>query len=199
MEYAVVVLLAYLVGSIPTGLIVGKIKGVDLRSHGSGKTGATNALRTLGSGAFAAVFAGDFAKGYIPVLLAGMIIGTTWAQIAAGLAALVGHNWSVFLNLSGGRGVATGVGALFAISPLIAAPVMATAVLFTLLSRYMSLGNIVGTSLAIPLAVLAILLGLERPDYLLYIGPGALIIVYQHLDNITRLLNGTERKLGESA
>lgn len=198
MEYVLIAVLAYLAGSIPTGLIVGRVtKGIDIRAYGSGRTGATNVLRTLGPIPFAAVFAADFAKGYIPIFLAGLLFGTSWAQVVAGLATLVGHNWSVFLNFSGGRGVATGIGGLFAISPMIAFPIPIVAVSLIAISRHMSLGNIVGSALTIPLTILAILLGLVRPDYLLYVGPGALIVVYQHMDNISRLLKGTERKIGE--
>ncbi|MBI2862676.1 MAG: glycerol-3-phosphate 1-O-acyltransferase PlsY [Chloroflexi bacterium] len=198
MEYALIAVLAYLVGSIPTGLIVARVtKGIDIRAYGSGKTGATNVLRTLGPIPFATVFAGDFAKGYIPIFLAGLLVSTSWAQVVAGLATLVGHNWSAFLNFSGGRGVATGIGGLFAVSPIIALPIPIVATLLIALTRHMSLGNIVGAALIIPLTILAIILGLLRPDYLLYIGPGALIVVYQHMDNISRLLKGTERKIGE--
>ena len=200
MEYVALAVICYLLGSIPTGLIVGKVaKGIDVRTYGSGKIGATNILRTLGPGAFVTVFAADFAKGFLAVLLASYLIGNSWAQVVAGLAALVGHNWSVFLGFSGGRGIAVGIGGLYRVSPFVAAPLTVVTIVVILLSRYVSLGNVIGGIIAIPTMLLAVLLGLERPEYLFYVAPGAAIVLYQHRDNIMRLLSGTERRLGESA
>ena len=201
MDYLLLALFSYALGAIPTGLIVGKMaRGVDVRAYGSGKTGAANILRTVGPGAFILVFAADFTKGLVPVLLAGDLIGTTGAQVTAGLAALVGHNWSVFLGFRGGRGVATGVGALFGVSPLQGALVTAVTVSVILLSRYVSLGSVVGAVVAIPAMVVAVLLGWETTtDYLLYVVPGAFIVIFQHRDNIERLRQGRERRLGEPA
>lgn len=200
MEYLVLMLLAYLLGSIPTALIAGKVtKGIDLRAHGSGNVGATNALRTLGVGAFVLVFTVDFIKGFLPVTLASLLIGTTPAQMLTGLAALLGHNWSLYIGFSGGRGVATGIGTLYAISPVVSAAVTVVTVTVILISRYVSLGSIIGGIAVLLIMLAAVLLGLERPDYLLYVIPGALIVIYRHRDNLDRLLRGTERKLGESA
>ena len=200
LEYLPIGVLAYLLGSIPTGLIVGKLAGgIDVRYYGSGKIGAANILRTLGPGAFALVFIGDFLKGYLPVLLAQQLLGTSGAQVVAGLAALAGHNWSVFLRFEGGRGVATGIGGLYAMAPWEAALVTVVTVAVMLRSRYISLGSVMGGVLIIPVMALAAFLGYERPDYLWYVVPGALVVVFQHRDNIERLRKGTERKLGEPA
>jgi glycerol-3-phosphate acyltransferase PlsY len=188
------------VGSFPTGLVDSKLaRGIDVRQYGSGNTGATNVLRTLGPVAFVIVFLGDFLKGLAPVLLAVWLIGTPLAQVMAGLAAMGGHNWSVFLRFSGGRGVATGIGALWGIAPLIAALVTAVTVTIILLSRYVSLGSIVGAGVAIAGMLVAVLLGADRTEYLLYAVPGALIVIARHRENIQRLLRGTERKIGEPA
>ena len=112
---------------------------------------------------------------------------------------MVGHNWSVFLGFSGGRGIAVGIGGLYRMSPFVAAPLTVVTIVVILLSRYVSLGNVIGGIIAIPTMLLAVLLGLERPEYLFYVAPGAAIVLYQHRDNIMRLLSGTERRLGESA
>lgn len=198
MEYLLLILLSYLLGSLPTGLIVGKVtKGIDLRAYGSGKTGAANTLRTLGPGAFAVVFLVDFAKAFAAVGLAGLLIGTPAAQVLAGLSALVGHNWSLYMGFSGGRGVAPGIGALFAMSPGVSAIVTAATISIILLSRYISLGSVVGGIVALLVILGAVVLGLERPVYLFYVVPGAVIVIYQHRDNIERLIKGTERKLGD--
>ena len=198
MEYLLLILLSYLLGSLPTGLIVGKVtKGIDLRAYGSGKTGAANTLRTLGPGAFAVVFLVDFAKAFVAVSLAGLLIGTSSAQVLAGLSALVGHNWSLYIGFSGGRGVAPGIGALLAMSPGVSAIVTTATVSSILLSRYISLGSVVGGIVSLLGILGAVVLGLERPVYLFYVVPGALIVLYQHRDNIERLIRGTERKLGD--
>lgn len=198
MEYLVLVVGSYLLGAIPTGLIVGKMTGgIDVRAYGSGKTGAANILRTLGPGAFALVFVADFAKGFLPVLVANLALETTAAQVLAGLAALVGHNWSIYIGFSGGRGVATGIGGLYAMSPWVSGVVTVLTVSVILLSRYVSLGSVIGGAVVIPAMLVAVFLGIERPDYLFYVVPGAFIVVYRHKDNIERLRGGTERKLGE--
>ena len=191
---------AYLFGSIPSGLIAGRLtRGLDVRAYGSGKTGATNVLRTLGPGAFAAVFIADFAKGLLPVLVAAAWFGSPLAEIVAGLAAQAGHNWSVYLRFQGGRGVSTGVGALFGMSPVVAAVVILVAVIVMAASRMASLASLSGGIVAIPLMIGVVLAGMEQPIYLLYVIPSVLIVIAQHRDNIERLRNGTERRIGESA
>lgn len=199
MEYGALALLAYLLGAIPTGFLVGKAAGnVDVRAYGSGRIGATNVYRTLGLGPFILVFCIDFAKGFFPVWFAGQLLGTPAAQVTAALATLIGHNWSVFIGFTGGRGVATGIGGLYAIAPQIAAVTTIATVLVILASRYASLGALVGCSVAVPFALTAVAFGWERPHVLLYVLSGAVIVVYQHRDNIQRLLTGTERRLGDA-
>lgn len=200
MEYVLVALASYLIGSFPTAAVVAKVaRGIDIRKHGSGNPGAANALRVLGPVAFVVVFLGDFLKGFLPVILAANLIGDPLAQVLAGLCALAGHTWSIFLGFSGGRGVVTGVAALFAMAPLVAAVVTAITVSVILLSRYVSLGSVVGAAVALPLMALAVAFGLDRPELLLYAVPGGLIVIARHRDNIQRLQQGTERKLGEPA
>jgi glycerol-3-phosphate acyltransferase PlsY len=211
-EFVAVVVIAYLLGSIPFGLIIGKLKsGVDIREHGSGKTGATNLMRVSGTklGVLALVL--DVLKATGAVMLATVIVGRAggvltvggvsiyWqyvAQVAAGLAAVVGHNWPIFAKFKGGRGVTAYFGTVFAIFPpagIFGAEVLAIAALG---SRHMSLGSLLGAlatwGLMLPLTVVYNLL---PPIYLVYGSVVVALIVYQHRDNIRRLRQGTERRL----
>jgi acyl phosphate:glycerol-3-phosphate acyltransferase len=191
----------YLLGAIPFGLLIGRAtKGVDLREHGSHRTGATNALRTLGAPAAAAVFLLDVGKGVAAVLLARLIVPddptTEWAAAAAGIAAIVGHNWSVFIRFTGGRGVATSAGALGAMSIwtlLVIAPVV---VLVIWRSRYVSLGSITGALLAPVVTVAFALAGVVGVPAIVYALVSGLLVTAAHADNIGRLRAGTERKIG---
>jgi len=210
-ELVVVVVIAYLIGSIPFGLIIGKLKsGVDIREYGSGKTGATNVMRTAGTKFGVLTIVLDVAKAAGAVMLATVIIdgnsgiltiggvSVYWhhvAQVAAGLAAVVGHNWPVFAKFKGGRGVTAYFGTLFAIFPpagIFGAEVVAIA---ALRSRHMSMGSILGASAALCLMIpLAILYGFPL-IYLAYSLVVIALLAYQHQDNIKRLRQGTERRL----
>ncbi len=199
-QYAVVVPLAYLVGSIPWGfLLLHWFLKVDIRAYGSGRTGMTNVLRTGGGRIAAPVLLLDLAKGVVVVLLAREILATTTGEVVAGLLALAGHNWPVFLGFRGGRGIATGLGGLSAMAPI---PAVIGAVVFvpiTLISRFLSLGSITGTiTAAFALWSLA-LLGMYSTTYAWYAFVGGAIIIWQHRDNIQRLWQGTERRLGVPA
>lgn len=200
MEYLATALAAYLVGAFPTGFILGKLLGgIDVREHGSGSTGATNVLRFLGPGASALVLLGDLAKGFLVAYTAGSMVGTPIAQCVAGLAAIAGHCWPVYLGFRGGRGVATGLGVVYAMNPLMGLALMLSGVITILLTRYSSLGSLVGTVGAVPLMAVAVLLEIEPAEYLWYVVPGAVMVVYRHWGNIRRLSNGTELKLGQPA
>jgi len=209
--FIAVAVVAYLLGSIPFGLIIGKLKGgVDIREHGSGKTGATNVMRTVGTRLGVLTLVLDVAKATAAVVLATIIIGSDngtsiiggvpvyWqhaAQVVAGLAAVAGHNWPVFAKFKGGRGVTAYFGTLFAIYPpagIFGAQVVAIA---ALRSRHMSLGSILGASAALCLMIpLTIVYGFP-PVYLAYGSVVVVLLVFQHLDNIRRLRQGTERRL----
>jgi glycerol-3-phosphate acyltransferase PlsY len=202
MSLVLAALLGYLVGAIPFGLIIGRLtRGIDLREYGSHRTGATNALRTLGMRAAAAVFLLDVGKGVSAVLLARALFGgdplVEWAAAAAGLAAIIGHNWSLFIGFTGGRGVATSAGALGAMSVwtiVILAPIVA---LLIWRSRYVSLGSISG-ALGAPVitAALAAIGAATVPAIAYALGSG-LLVTTAHADNIARLRAGTERKIGQ--
>ena len=188
------VVAAYFIGGIPIGLWVGRAHGIpDIRQHGSGNTGATNVLRVIGVKAGLLVWLADCLKGAGPVLIAGQLLGVEgWWLGATGAAAVVGHCYSPYLRLTGGRGVSTGLGialALFWPSGVAGVVVFVAAVA---LSKYVSLGSILG-SLAVPLT--ALLMG--APASVTAATTVAIaVIIYRHAPNIKRLQNGTERKLG---
>jgi acyl phosphate:glycerol-3-phosphate acyltransferase len=194
---ALLVILAYLCGSIPVGVLVARASGgPDPRTIGSGRTGGTNALRALGRRWAALVVLGDLAKGAIPVLLARIVTGDPAMEVLSGLAAVIGASRSIFLAFGGGRGVGTGVGTMLVIQPLavlIAAPVFLVVILVT---RYVSLGSLLGSAALLPAMGLIWLVanGAVPPAYLVYAAVGPALIWLTHADNIERLMKGTERK-----
>lgn len=187
---------AYLTGSIPVGsLVARRAGGPDLRAVGSGRTGGTNALRALGRKWAALVVLGDLLKGALPVLLARMLTADPWVEALCGGAAVAGAIWSVFAGFRSGRGVGTGVGTMLVVQPLavlLAAPVF---VLVIVLTRYVSLGSLLGSAATVPAMLLLLLLVPGTPlPYILYSAVGAAFIWLAHADNIDRLVHGTERK-----
>jgi glycerol-3-phosphate acyltransferase PlsY len=191
-------------GSIPTGIIVARVyRNVDLTAYGSGRTGATNVLRTLGTGAAAIAFVGDFLKGLVAVLAVRLFIAgdSSWVELIAGIASVLGPSYSVFIGFKGGRGVVTGFGATAAATPI--APILmliafAIGAVLVAITRYVSLGSVVGAALA---GVLMCWLAVNTGDPAWAVW-GVLMsgfIIVSHKDNIERLLAGTERKLGERA
>jgi glycerol-3-phosphate acyltransferase PlsY len=197
---AVLVLAAYLVGSVPTGLWLGKVvAGIDVRSFGSHRTGATNVQRSLGTRAGIAVLLIDFAKGLLAVLVTRGLTGNDYVAAVAGLAAVVGHVWPVLAGFRGGRGVATGAGAVFGLAPLALLLAFATVTRVVAVTRYVSLGSVVG-ALSAPLWVVLLRGRTPQSDAAV---PLALIVtalvVAKHVDNVSRLINGTESRLGGSS
>ncbi|HEU5326419.1 MAG TPA: glycerol-3-phosphate 1-O-acyltransferase PlsY [Candidatus Limnocylindria bacterium] len=194
--------LGYLLGAIPFGLLIGRAtRGIDIRQYGSHRTGATNALRTLGTRAAALVFVLDVAKGVAAVLLANALFGGgalgEWAGAVAGFAAIVGHNWSVFIGFTGGRGVATSSGGLGAMSIwtiLILAPIVVGIIWRT---RFVSLGSISGGLLAPVITAVLWAFGAATVPAIVYALASGLLVTAAHADNIGRLRAGTERKLGQ--
>ena len=191
------VLVAYLTGSIPVGVLVARFSGgPDPRTVGSGRTGGTNALRALGRKWATVVVVGDLLKGALPVILARGVTGQPVVEVACAFAAVVGASRSVFLGFGGGRGVGTGVGTMLVIQPvalLIAGPVFVVVILVT---RYVSLGSLLASAAMFPAMGLIWLVasGAVPPAYLVYAAAGPAIIWLAHADNIDRLLHGTERK-----
>jgi glycerol-3-phosphate acyltransferase PlsY len=191
----ILVALGYLLGSLPMGVLVARLTGArDPRTVGSGRTGGTNALRAMGAWRAVSVALLDVAKGAVPVLLARLAGADELIQALAGVAAVVGAWRSLFLHFHGGRGVATGVGALLVISPL--AVLLAAPVFFGVIriSRYVSLGSLLGSASAVAILAGFVLLGQSHPVWLVY-GIAAVTIVWvAHADNIARLVRGQEGK-----
>jgi len=205
-----VVVIGYLLGSIPFGLLISRrFAKVDIRNYGSGKIGTTNVLRTVGKKAALLSLILDGSKGALAVLFAVLIFGRNYlvvgnfglgllvAQCLGALAAIAGHNWSIFLGFKGGRGVATFFGGLVALSPVVAIFGGQVFVIGVGLTRFASLGSIAGVvgtyTILIPLTIWD---GFPV-EYLVYSLIGTIVIIYMHRDNIGRLLAGKERRLGE--
>jgi glycerol-3-phosphate acyltransferase PlsY len=189
-------LAAYLIGAIPVGFLVARAAGgADIRRTGSGNIGATNVLRTLGTGPALLTLAGDIVKGYLAVRAAGSIGSETWAAAGGAVAAIAGNCWPVFLAFRGGKGVATGLGAFLALIPWAVAPAAVLWLAVTATSRYVSLASMLAC-LSLPAG--ALLLGYPRAA-VVAAAVAALIIVWRHRENIARLVSGTERRLGERA
>jgi glycerol-3-phosphate acyltransferase PlsY len=221
LRFVAVIVVGYVIGSVPSGVLVGRAFGnVDPRSYGSGKTGATNVLRTLGPTAAALVVVGDLLKGVLAVLFARFIFfgalvpfpihvaGATqhmlavyqpWAEALAGLAAVLGHTYSIFINFTGGRGVLTGAGVVLVLTPFAFLVGLIGAIIPITLTRYVSLGSIVGGITLTVTELILVLKGLAPVPYFLFTLFASIYVIALHKDNIERLLNGTERKLGQRA
>ncbi len=211
-KFVTVMIIGYLLGSIPFGVLVARrIAKVDIRQYGSGKIGSTNVLRVAGKKAAVLVVVLDILKGALAVVFAGLIVGRSYlvvgnfgfglmtAQILAALAAMGGHNWSVFLKFKGGRGVATFFGGLIALCPVVAlfgGEVIALGAGLTRFASFASLSGAVATyTILVPLTILN---GFPI-EFLVYTLIGTIAIIIMHRDNIARLVSGKERKLGEKA
>ncbi|MDQ3407604.1 MAG: glycerol-3-phosphate 1-O-acyltransferase PlsY [Chloroflexota bacterium] len=196
LQGVVLVVTGYLIGSLPMGVMVARLtNGRDPRSIGSGRTGGTNALRAMGPGRGLAVGVLDIAKGAAPVLLAVAVGADQLVQALTGVAAVLGSCRSIFLRLHGGRGVAAAIGAMLIIQPI--AVVLSAPVFFGViwLSRYVSLGSLLGSAAAGLALALLVVLGFDPPVVLVY-GIGAVALIWlSHADNIGRLLRGQERRL----
>lgn len=181
---------AYLIGSIPTGLLLGEAYGIDVRNEGSGNIGATNLYRTVGRKVGIITLIGDCLKGLLPVLI--VTFSSFPPEFAAwvGLAAFCGHVFSLFLKFKGGKGVATALGVFLALAPLAVAIAIALFALLMFLWRYVSLGSIAAAA-AMPLAVF--FLGGDRNVTIVTLIIAAIVILRHH-ENISRLIAGTENK-----
>ncbi len=216
-----IVALSYLLGAIPWGLVVARARGVDLRAHGSGNAGATNAMRVLGKGPGLLVFLLDFAKGLVAVVLISQLrigdetlvgllgsrpeLAAAWAATLAGTAAMLGHVFTVwgkvfFGSWKGGKGVATGAGMLAGLAPV---PIAIAFVLFVAVlaaTRYVSLASILG-AVSLPVTLLALHVGLgvaSPPPVWIFATVVPAFIVWTHRTNVRRLMDGTESKVGSA-
>ena len=191
-------LLGYLLGSIPSGFLAGQwCKGIDLRTIGSGSTGATNVLRNVGKGPALAVFFFDVAKGAAAVLLARSLNPTSalidWIQVLAGLAALAGHIWPVWLGFKGGKAVATGFGMFLGLAWPVGLACFGMFMAVFSISRIVSLASVVA-AVSLPLLMAA---GSDSNANLVVALMAMLLVLWRHRGNIQRLINGTEPQMGQ--
>ena len=186
---------AFVLGSIPTGLSIAKVKGIDLRQTGSGNIGATNVLRSAGKGAAFLTLSGDMLKGAAAVLLAGHFLpGQPVYQGIIGLCSILGHNFSVFLKFRGGKGVATSLGVLSIYSPQTGLFTIIIWLMTVWITKYSSLGALVSFGI-LPLSIVL----LDTREKLPVAVFMSLILFLRHRDNISRLMKGTESKVGRRA
>jgi len=194
MVTVLLLVVGYGVGSIPTGVLIGRWqKGIDIRQHGSGNIGMTNVLRTVGKEAAALTLLGDLAKGLIPVLLAVSWLTSPWAIGLVGLAAILGHMYPLFAGFQGGKVVATTLGVFIS---LLTAPLLVACLVWgacVALRRQVSLGSLAAAA-ALPLVAL---LWRAPMAYVVYALVAAALIWYRHRENIQRLLAGTEPTIGQ--
>jgi glycerol-3-phosphate acyltransferase PlsY len=199
-----IIILGYLIGSIPVGFIFGKMtRGIDIREHGSGNIGMTNVMRTIGVKAGILVFFADIAKGAIAVALAWPIFSSSpdmvaWGQMAGGASAVVGHSWPVYIGFRGGKGIATGFGSLIVMFWPVGLITFAAFLAIVGASRYVSLGSILGSLITL-VAMIPFVIYASEP--FAYIAFGLVVVpiaIFRHRDNIRRLISGAESKIGSS-
>jgi glycerol-3-phosphate acyltransferase PlsY len=195
-RYLVMMALGYLMGSIPVGYLVVKlVKGIDIRQHGSGRTGGTNVWRAAGLLPAVLTASGDFLKGMSAVLIARAVLGNSVGEVLVGVAAVVGHNWSVFLCWRGGAGTATNLGVISTLSLPVALGLIVAALLVIVISRYASVASLSVAILA-PTIFLGLALFAHHPlRHAIYGLLAGTIVVLALRHNIVRLLTGTERRL----
>jgi glycerol-3-phosphate acyltransferase PlsY len=191
-----IVVAAYFIGGIPWGVVVARLAGgPDPRSLGSGRTGGANVLRAVGPRLALTSGLLDMLKGVTVVVLARLLGAGPWVEVAAAAAAIIGHTFSPYLGFKGGRGVSVGWGALLAIAPIIAVAIVPVYLVVLFITGYSSLGSLIG-SLVAGIGLAATTLATGGPTaYIAYAIVGTALIWLFHLDNIRRLLAGTERKL----
>ena len=202
------IILSYLLGAIPVGYIVGKLwKNVDIRQHGSGNIGFTNVLRVAGKLPGIVVLLLDVGKGFVPVLLASQfaeninLSGFMTVPALCGLAAIIGHDWPVYLKFRGGKGISTTIGVFFALNWRVTLVGLVIWLIVVIITRYVSLGSIL-FAVSLPItAVILLHLILQIENWvaiLISSAIAAVIAIYRHKGNIGRLLNGAERKIGQT-
>ena len=197
-SYIIILIIAYLLGNISTSYIIAKrLAGVDIRTQGSGNAGSTNVLRTFGKKAGAMTFVGDLLKGIIAVFIGYLIskfanVDMVIAGYIAVFGVVCGHNWPVFLGFRGGKGVATSLGAMIAVNPIIALSCFLLFLIIVKITKYVSLGSVLGIA-ASPI----IMIFLKNKNGVIITLFLTISVIYTHRENIKRLINGTERKIGQ--
>ncbi|MBO5995592.1 MAG: glycerol-3-phosphate 1-O-acyltransferase PlsY, partial [Firmicutes bacterium] len=184
----ITVVVSYLLGSISPAILLGRARGINIKKEGSGNAGTTNVLRVMGGKAAIVTLTVDILKGFLPALIFGMIFGDTFGYIAC-LAAFIGHVFPIYYGFKGGKGVAVAFGGLLGVNWKIALLCLATVVVFTLISKRMSVGSIAGAASAIIYALIF------EKSFLIYVTIMALLIIFMHRGNIKSLLNHEEPPL----
>jgi glycerol-3-phosphate acyltransferase PlsY len=193
MLFWILILCGYILGSIPFGLFIGKARGIDLRKVGSGNIGATNVQRTLGWTWAGFSFILDFAKGAVPVIIA-LILGLDkWQAAAIGASVVIGHCWSVFLLFKGGKGISTTFAVIVTLDWRIGLGALVLWIIILLLYRYVSLASIIGAAM-LPFGFYIVTFDLPLSCIILLI---SLVTILRHYENIKRLKNGNENKIGQ--
>jgi glycerol-3-phosphate acyltransferase PlsY len=197
LELAIAVAAGYLIGAIPSGVLVGRLRGVDPRDSGSGRTGTTNAIRSLGPRWAAVVALLDVAKGVVAVVAGGIVGPEPWGGPLAGVASVIGHVRSIFIGFGGGRGVATGAGAMLVLAPL---AVLASVPEFALVvwrTRLVSLGSLLASVTVALVAFALFAVGWVAIEVVVAAALISVVVVIAHADNLQRLMAGTERRIGD--
>jgi glycerol-3-phosphate acyltransferase PlsY len=184
--------IGYLLGSVNSSLIVGKLYGVDVRKHGSGNAGMTNSLRTMGKAAALLVLIGDITKGIL-ACLAGLFIADDIGLLISGIAAVIGHNWPLYFGFKGGKGALTSITVVMMMDWRIGLIIIGVFGITVAVSRYVSLGSILG-AITFPLASIFFNKKIELIFAALFM---SLLVIARHHSNIDRLLKGSESKLGQ--
>lgn len=195
--YSIPILLSYLVGAIPFGYIIGRLwKGIDIREYGSGNIGFTNVLRAIGTVPGFIVMLLDIGKGVAAVVGIARLgeANLTILPVLCGIASIIGHNWTIYLNFKGGKGIDTTIGVFIALEPIATVISLIVWVIAVAITRYVSLGSLLFV-ICLPLATLAIKQDITA--VLVAAILAMLFAIYKHRSNIVRLLNGTERKIGQ--
>ena len=205
-------LLGFLLGSIPFGLLMGKLKGIDIRQHGSGNIGATNVFRTLGKKLGITCLLLDFTKGLIPVLIAGNMVEPMMAEqqftaqsieVLTALASIMGHNYSPWIGFKGGKGIATTAGAITAMMPFGLVLLIPVWAIFTFTTKYVSVGSIAAAA-SLPILVITgsayhgkLANGTWNKPLFIFSLIAAILAIWKHRANIARLKAGTENRIGQ--
>ena len=200
--YVYIAIASYLIGAIPYGLIIGFIsRGVDIRKHGSGSTGATNVLRTIGLPLAIIVGILDVSKAIIAILIASLFTGgDPLIKAIAAMFVIIGHIWPIYAKFRGGKGILTGIVGLIILSPVTGITAFISAVFTIAIFKIVSLGSIVGMAVALASILFLYQIGQEQNiEYVLYTVIGSIIIIFKHTSNIKRLINKTEPKIGNRA
>lgn len=197
MKIILVIVICYLLGSIPFGYIVGRLfKKIDIREYGSGNIGATNAFRILGPALASLVLIGDISKGIFSIYLVRFLnIDTLSILVIAGIAVICGHDWSVFLKFKGGKGVATTFGVIFSFNSVISILAVTVWGMVLIFTKYASLSSILSLT-----SVSIFMMLFKQPyEYIIFSLAILILTIFKHKDNIKRLRLGKERKIGERA